>query len=235
MPTNWGARNFTGTNNILIGSQTLPAPNISFSAWVNFSSITGGNAMIGCDTNSGRYEWRVDSTGITLLNQAIAGVSSTSAVSTGTWVHVGTSYDQTTARFYINGAPAGTPAFSQSIGFGGTYRIGRANAPAEQFLGSLADLAVWSGILTAAEFSALAKGIRPYLIRPSLLFAWWPLDGLQSPEPDLAGVNHINGTVTGTTAAFGPPYALLTPRWPQGLDIVVVTPPVFVLMPQIVT
>jgi hypothetical protein len=96
---------------------------------------------------------------------------------------------------------------------------------------TLADVAIWNVDLTAFEISALAKGARPNIIRPASLVAWWPLDGLQSPEPDLSR-NAKNGTLTGTAAAFGPPYAPFTPRWPQ-----IILPPVslFTLMPQIVT
>jgi hypothetical protein len=85
--------------------------------------------------------------------------------------------------------------------------------------GQLADFAIWSVLLTAAEASALAKGARPNTIRSASLVNWWPLGGIQSPEPDLSG-NKNNGTLTGTAPAFGPPIAPFTPRWPQTLAAV---------------
>jgi hypothetical protein len=36
------------------------------------------------------------------------------------------------------------------------------------------------------------------------LKGWWPLDGYQSPEPDLSG-NGNNGTLTGTAQVLGAP------------------------------
>jgi hypothetical protein len=83
--------------------------------------------------------------------------------------------------------------------------------------GSMADMAIWGGVLlTAGEASALGSGMRPGQIRPASLVCWTPFDGLASPEPDLSG-NAKNGTLTGTSLASGPPVAMFTPRWPQFL------------------
>jgi hypothetical protein len=106
------------------------------------------------------------------------------------------------------------------MGFG--YDVGTAG---RNFPGSLADGAQWNTNLSAAEITALSKGARPYTIRPANLLGWWPLDGLQSPEEELSGAKN-NGTLTGTTAAFGPPYMQFTPRWPMGAILPTPTPAV---------
>jgi hypothetical protein len=90
-----------------------------------------------------------------------------------------------------------------------TFWIGFATGQALQ--GNMADTALWNVVLSATEIAALAKGIRPPQVRPAALIGYWPLDGLQSPEPDLSG-NRNNGTLTGTVNAFGPPIRPITPR-----------------------
>jgi hypothetical protein len=82
--------------------------------------------------------------------------------------------------------------------------------------GSVADVAIWQAALTATEAAALARGARPNTIRPASLTFWVPLDGYASPEPDLSK-NANNVTLTGTTLAFGPPFAPFTPRWPRNI------------------
>jgi hypothetical protein len=104
---------------------------------------------------------------------------------------------------------------------------------APTFPGLLADGAMWDGIqLTQAEATALARGARPIQIRSKSLIGWWPMDGIQSPEPDMSGFANP-GTLTGTLKKPGPPFTMFTPRWPMTTPIF--TPPVFILMPQIVT
>jgi hypothetical protein len=84
----------------------------------------------------------------------------------------------------------------------------------QSFTGYLADLAVWTAGLTAIEADALWKGARPSDVRPRSLAAWLPLDGDVSPEPDISGFAN-NGTVTSATKIFGPPFKMITPRWPR--------------------
>lgn len=81
--------------------------------------------------------------------------------------------------------------------------------------GKIADVGVWNIDLTQTEVTALSQGARPYTIRAGNLVAWWPLDGLQSPEPDLSLLKHNMSLVNGPTADFGPPLAPFTPRWTQ--------------------
>jgi hypothetical protein len=104
---------------------------------------------------------------------------------------------------------------------------------AEYFGGALADAAAWTVVLSDFEIAALGAGARPYRIRPGSLVGYWPLQGKASPEPDFSN-NANNGTVTGTTTTvFDPPFMQMTPRWPQVNPVSI--PPVFTLMPQIVT
>jgi hypothetical protein len=88
-----------------------------------------------------------------------------------------------------------------------------------------ADFAMWTVMLSGAEITSLANGVRPKRIRTPSLIVWYPMDGIESPEADLSG-NHLTGTLAGTTGLVaGPPFQPQTSRWPQ-------LPP-FTFIPQI--
>jgi len=48
----------------------------------------------------------------------------------------------------------------------------------------VAEVAVWSILITEVEMAALGAGVSPLLIRPDSLWAYWPLTGNESPELD---------------------------------------------------
>ncbi len=71
--------------------------------------------------------------------------------------------------------------------------------------GRMADLAIWetNTAMSADQISALAAGVRPELVRPTELFYYWPLYGVDSPEGDQ--VAHFTATVTGATSTTPAP------------------------------
>ena len=105
--------------------------------------------------------------------------------STGVWHSIGFSYDQGATTnvplFYLDGvaqsasftqAPSGT---ADSVS-GQALTIGAESGSDTKTLdGILAEVGVWSVLLTAAEFAALAKGYSPPLIRPSALVEYIPM------------------------------------------------------------
>jgi len=137
------------------------------------------------------------------------------SVTTNAWTHLGFAFNASTSVGYKNGVqadsrtPSANPSISTPIfyiGYDGT---------AATWAGRLADCATWNVLLTASEFAALANGARPGQIRPKSLTGWWPVDGLESPEPDLSG-NANNASLTNApTIGFGPLMGLFTPRWPM--------------------
>jgi hypothetical protein len=154
-------------------------------------------------------------------------------LSANTWYHLLFTIS-TKGTGYINGAVdqvtttgAGIAAITANTQLGADF------PSTTGWAGRLADAAIWNTVLSSTEITALANGARPNTIRSGNLVGWWPLDGLQSPEPDLSG-NANNGTLTGTSSAFGPPFAPITPRWPMMVPLAAVPSP-FTLMPQIVT
>jgi len=107
------------------------------------------------------------------------------------------------AAMYIDGAPDATGTF----GTGGPPTLNRVtvgalvrNTTGSFFPGTVWEVAKWSRQLSAGEAASLGAGL------PASFFApdhYWPLWGLDSPEPDIGMGSHVTGTLTGTTAANG--------------------------------
>lgn len=133
----------------------------------------------------------------------------------GKWHHM--AWCGSPGAFFLNGTQltpdAGT--FVPSIGFSSPqgFQLGAgcagfisgvaANGNAN---GTFAEAAVWGVHLQDSQIAALARGVSPWLMQPADLYNYWPLWGLQSPEPNfIAG--RTAGTLTGTSQADGPPVA----------------------------
>jgi Concanavalin A-like lectin/glucanases superfamily len=215
---------------------------LTFSAWFMVTDAGGvghyGTIIVDSDTDTSSGIWIVNSGGNRRMAWYLAGSLNkidpgSTAISLNTWYHVAMSAPGGggTVKTYINNVSDGT--FSQIAGSAihtGFETINDAGG-FDPIIGSVADVAYWNVALTPLEIQGLASGMRPYRIRKPNLKLWWPLDGDFSTEPDLSGAA-INGTVTGATKGFGPPFALqnmsrLRSQWHL--------PPDFVLMPQIVT
>lgn len=209
------ARSFGSTDNIQIGFTTPVGHALSWSGWLlpNGTNVAIARDASGSGSN-GIYLSAASGGFFQLFANGTFSSNSTFGPTTGVWCQLGFSCTTNSngLNFFANGAAAGSDA-SHQISSGATnWWIGNdiANRPA----GTQADFAFWNVILTAAEWAALGQGARPYQIRETALIGWWPLDGIQSPEPDLSG-SAANGTLTGTAKAFGPPLMQFTPRWPQ--------------------
>jgi hypothetical protein len=195
-------------------------------------AIRVGNYMIFVGLRPGTSKMAYYAGGNTIADPAA------NTYNTTTWNHLGITVNTSTgvAKAYLNGVLDATSgaAVATSSGSGTFVEVGYGTlGGAASYSGGLvADFAWWNVQLTALEFLALSRGVRPNRIARSNIL-WGPLDGKASPEPDLSGSAN-NFTLVGTSAAFGPPIAPFTPRWPQ---FWFPPPPLpsFVLMPQIVT
>lgn len=229
------ARSFAGSDRISTSAAAILNPSGSFTAssWFNFNG--GGNfntiyaSIVGTSTTPFRFSLYTlsASSKLELFSGSNAGVTSNSTFSNNVWHHAvvqynfnaGTPANSTISVFIdgvvdsnLNGITAGAINPGSNVPWIiGDDRTGSVNNP---YNGSMADQALWGVALTTAEIVALSKGARPYTVRPASLLGYWPLDGLQSPEPDLSG-NANNGTLTNTALAFGPPLMMFTPRWPM--------------------
>lgn len=117
------------------------------------------------------------------------------AYSANRWVACGGVWaNQSSRQVYANGVPGTPDTNNVNNPYGpnttgiGTACAGPLFAPPRTYANCpIAEAAVWNVALTDAEMLALAKGVKPYLIRPKNLFGYWPLHGLQSPEADRSG------------------------------------------------
>jgi hypothetical protein len=124
-------------------------------------------------------------------------------ITTNAWHHVCAVFASPTSRtIYVDGVAAATNAQDESVawpGFG-IVEVCRLNTNGANATGRVAEAAIWTVALSAAEIDALWRGVPPGRVRPAALFLYWPLWGVAATEPDLSG-NGRNGTVTGATAA----------------------------------
>lgn len=232
------ARSFNGSTAKIVGASVTPINfdyNSPFSVVGWALSLTASErTIIGhLDTGSGYRGWEIQEAPASIGNSLCFYLISTyptqfirrktSTIAHGQWFHFGLTYSG-------SGTLAGSNAYLDgSVDNGGTNQvdslgtntttnaivpyIGQRNNATNPFYGNCADLGIWNTALTANEIASLAKGKRPHMVRPKSLVAYWPLDGLQSPEPDLSG-NANNGTLTGTAYANGPPVTLFAPKTP---------------------
>jgi hypothetical protein len=222
------ARSFNGSSDVIQTSAiSFTDANLTASAWVKVSAFPAAYSLVISGFNSGAtgavFAIYVKSSGKLAMYYNNSSSSydgtGTNTLSLNTWYHLlflGTS--STFISGYVNGSfDANGNTNYPSINCGSI--LAGASGSAGQYLnGSIADFAVWKTVLSTSEILALANGARPGSIRSGLLELWWPFDGIQSPEPDFSGLAR-NGTLTGTTLAFGPPVMMFTPRWPQFTEI----------------
>jgi len=185
---------------------------VSMACWFNSTSIINGWGLISlqaADAGNGTRQAVSLNVGghltgdpiYTFSNDNVAG-GSFSVTSTGfsanTWHHAGGSKSSTTVASYIDGGSKGT-ASSQNpsstldnLGIGVHPVYDNAN-----FQGQIYWPAVWSVVLTDAEFDLLADGWHTDLIRPESRLYFYPLGGIAGDHAnDLWG--GANLTLTGS-------------------------------------
>ena len=213
--------NANAANYIDVGtSSSLSPANMTISAWLIYTGAAQAQALARDDNTLGR------SFAFGMLNSSTfnfqAGTSNTiqKAMSSNVWHHVAVAGPGAAWLGYIDNVLT-TGINANAIGAAtGSTTIGKRTYSGfnNPWSGSIAHMAMWNVVLTAGEISGLSRGQLPYMVRPKSLVAYWPLDGLSSPEPDLSG-NQFNGTINGTvTAGNGPPVAMFTPRWPSNVE-----------------
>jgi hypothetical protein len=243
------ARNFP-TSGDYITASAIPeiTGNRTLSVWYNFGTTPGSGfpnraCIISKSDTTANYLWNFHATNTQWIFEFTTGPSTFVGISfnftpdTGVWHHLFISTDNSTAGtlFLLDGVSqtvGGTGGTPNGSGTGGSRQFACQVPGNDPLVGKMADLAIWNVKLTLLEGQALAKGIRPPAVRPLSLQMYFPLDGLQSPEPDLSG-NKASGTLTGSSLTFGPPFTMFTPRWPMGA-VLPMPIPQFILMPQIV-
>jgi hypothetical protein len=156
---NGGALRFDGTNDyVTIGSRPLSAT-FTLSAWVNNPQ----NNVYETIASFGSYRQFSISYGYLAFWDGNGSEYRFGAMPAGSWQHVAFSYDGSTLRAYLNGAPLGTPLTRSIPATSGETLFGawpRSSSVREDLLsGSLDDIRIYDRALTQTEIQA--DGSRP--------------------------------------------------------------------------
>ena len=205
------ARYFAGsTNRLCVSNSVVSTDNFyTFACWFNPVNITACHTLMALsDYSTNHYAVlcaRGDKASDPLWAHTFTRTSSYAVTSTGfvanTWQHgcaVFAAADD--RRVYLNGGGKGTQGTNQDFTAQDNFCIGRAHVaaggPGSAIEGSIAEAAIWNGVLTDAEIAVLATGIRPILVRPESLALYLPL--IRDNDKDLIG--GLSFTVTGTAS-----------------------------------
>lgn len=216
------ARSFNGSSDYIDCGTGVSSPaNLTVLCWVNTTASADSTykGIVGRNQNAaGGYRLYAGASGnkfafyADLVGHGTTGIdpfTMGSAISNGTWYCVGATVDSGSAGMtaYLNGSSAGTMPTSGGLASASSnFIIGQDEQVAgARFLnGLVAEVAIWSVVLSTTDIARFANGERAYTINPAHLIGYWPLDGLSSPEPDISG-NGNNGTLTGTSKASSDP------------------------------
>jgi hypothetical protein len=226
------ARLFSGSGQYLSTASGITFP-LTMAAWCRVAALPAANQAILCASNNSAandfHRLKLLTTGAIQIDTArstvVSAVTSTTAT-TNTWFHATAVVASATSRAaYLNGAGKGTNATSSIPSGINSTEIAALLSGSAFFLfaGRIAETAVWSVALTDAEIAALASGVSPWQVRPESIWGYWPILGLDSPEPNHGGVAARAMALTGTpTLADGPPVGLWMPPVRGPVNVVTV-------------
>lgn len=193
------ARAFTRASSHVLqttgGSSPGTAAPLTTACWFNSDDSATRQVLIDLadqtsNNNCFRLELRGDVGGDPVRATIIAGGSSSNAdtsvgYTANTWQHAAAVFTSATSRdVYLNAGSSGNDTANRTpsgvnkacVGGRGDFTGGSTMS------GLIAEAAVWTAALDAAELAALAAGVSPVLVRPTALAAYWPIRGRYSPE-----------------------------------------------------
>jgi hypothetical protein len=195
------------TSQRIAGALSSIAVPLTLHARIFFDNVTTSNqAVVSVDTVGGnnRHVMQITQSGAMIIvaisnsgagNQTALG----SAVPSNDWSSGVAQYSATNNRRpYIDGSAGTANTGSATVTFDQLLISATTNTTAtNNFDGKLADIAVWDVALTDAEIVSLAKGFKPYRIRPQSLRTYVPL---------IRNLQDVRGVVS-LTANNGPTVA----------------------------
>jgi hypothetical protein len=211
------ARSFGGSNYFTIGSAIRNTTPFSWAGWAYPTSLASAHTIAcisGSSSSNGHYLFIPAAGADNLIARSVeAGVTrdarTTATVSANTWFHACGVWSTTTSRtVYLNGGNAventgsSSPTGLANTGIGAETTTG---GPTKQWVGRLAEVALWNVVLVANEVRWLARGVSPLCIRPDALIGYWPLLSRTGNAIDYSsGGNNLTDTNT-VGVAEGPP------------------------------
>lgn len=135
------------------------------------------------------------------------------SLTANTWHAIGGQYDGVNVRAWLNGVNETSTACSAfTAGTNPTPSVLSGLAGTSNFDdGTIAEVAIWSSVLVAADYLQLAKGVCPLFVKPASLIAYWPL--IRDVVPVKGGAI----ASTGLTVANHPPVRYMADPWPVEL------------------
>lgn len=208
------SRLFVGSNSeyLSVAAARVTGHPCTLACWVYMTTLAAGSdshilSVANSATDGDLFSLFVDDPGgqvgaYVAADPTGAAITTSAVLTTGTWHHTCAVFTSTTSRtIYLDGGNAATdtsnvnadPAGINRTGVGALLRLSIAGFTN----GRLAHPGIWNAALNTNEIAALVKGVPPRLIRPASNVNYWPLPGLNSPEPDF-GPNRDNLTLSGS-------------------------------------
>lgn len=165
-----GAYSFNGSTSYIntTNSATFNTPNLTMSAWVKYSSLSGLQTIIAKELN---YKYRWDSGGFYTVATGPTGVSwgtvsnftPSPAPVVGNWYHVACTVNSTGAQIivYVNGVQVGSPSTLSPVITAyntNTVRIGSYSTGTEGFNGVIDDARFYNRVLSPSEITTVYNG-----------------------------------------------------------------------------
>ena len=205
---------FNGTTRHLEASATgISGVPMTIACWVRRTSNTQQGTAVSSTHISSQHYNRLDITTTGQLNILTRGSSAfgtfTTATTTtnNTWNHFCGQFESTSFTPFINGAKGTTTSIvlgaqtSPDLITIGAHRF--ASVFAVHMLGDIAEVGVWSAILTAPEINSLSKGMACDKVRPQSLIFYPPLIRNLIDLKGARTITNINGaTVANHTRIY---------------------------------
>ena len=235
-----GCRDFDGANDSLSGAAwTWPGYPFTMSIWHYWPVPDSGHGtMISYrdSASSNRFVLRVHRAaavdGVTFYAESfktpIAKASASWTMSYPDiyqkyWIMVTGVFGASNSRkLYVNGGLVDTDVTNITVTPPNRLYVGENGTVTHvYFTGKIAHAAVWDVALTDNEIqyglynqltAAKRSGGSPLRVRPESLMGYWPIHGMQDPEPNIAGNSIGSFTVNGPPAASGGP-PVPAPQW----------------------
>lgn len=183
--------------------------NVSLSAWVNHTSLTGTFSIVG-GTNGNSYGYGMmisnGALSLTLRNQlntvSTTCDSSTLLIPAHTWTHIGATYEDsptgTIVNGYINGVLVKTCSIAGRISGSTTVQIGARNSGSLPMSGKIDDVKIYNYKRSSAQIVEDMNGTHPLGGSPvASQTAYWPFDELQGTTINSRAPTAFTETLTG--------------------------------------